>query len=71
MDTTQGIAVGNDEPTAAPGPFQEHLPCSVAYKLVSSVVPNFSRPFVSYRGEDTGEMFVRKLQAEAEQFFQE
>ena len=50
---------------------QEHLICSIAYKLVSSVVPDFSRPLVSYRGEDTGEMFVRKLQEEAEQMFQE
>ena len=47
---------------------QEHLPCSFAYKLVSSVVPDFSRPLVSYRGEDDGEMFV---QEEAEQVFQE
>ena len=36
MDTTQGDAVGGDELTPS-GPFQEHLPCSFAYKLVSSV----------------------------------
>ena len=30
MDTTQGVAVGCDDPTSA-GPFQEHLPCSFAY----------------------------------------
>ena len=72
MDTTQGVAVGGgDEPIAASGPFQEHLPFSFAYKVVSSVVPDFSRPFVSHRGEDTGEMFVRKLQEETEQLFQE
>ena len=35
------------------------------------MVPDFSRPLVSYRGEDAGEMFVRKLQEEAEQLFQE
>ena len=58
MDTTQGAAVGGDEPTPA-GPFQEHLPCSFAYKLVSSLVPDLSRPLVSYREEDSGEMFVR------------
>ena len=58
MDTTQGVAVGGDEPTTA-GPFQEHLQCSFAYKLVSSVVPDFSSPLVSYRGEDAGEMFVK------------
>ena len=70
MDTTQGVAVGSDdEPTPEAGPFQEHLPCSFAYKLVSSVVTDFSRPLVSYRGEDAGEMFVRKLQEEAEQLF--
>ena len=66
MDTTKGVPVGGDEPTP-PGPFLEHLPCSFAYKLVSSVVPDFSRPLVSYRGEDAGEMFVRNLQEEAEQ----
>ena len=71
IDTTEGVAVGGDEPTAASGPFQEHLPCSFAYKVVSSVVPDFSRTLVSYRGEDAGEMFVRKLQEEAEQLFQE
>ena len=35
------------------------------------MVPNFSRPLVSYMGEDAGELFVRKLQGEAEQLFQE
>ena len=38
---------------------------------MSSVVPDFSRSLVSYRGEDAGEMYVRKLQEEAEQLFQE
>ena len=57
MDTTQGVAVGGDE-LAASVTFQEHLPCSFAYKVVSSVVPDFSRPPVSYRGEDAGEMFA-------------
>ena len=32
---------------------------------------DFPRTLVSYRGEDSGEMFVRKLQEEAEQLFQE
>ena len=70
-DTTQGVAAGGDEPTSALGPFQEHLPCIFAYKVVSSEVPDFSRPLVSYRGEDAGEMFVRKLQEEEAQLFQE
>ena len=30
IDTTQGVAVGGDEPTPAARPFQEHLPCSFA-----------------------------------------
>ena len=71
MDTTQGVAAGRDEPIPAAGPFQEHLPCSFAYKLVSSVVPDFSRHPVSYKGDDAGEVFVRKLQKEAEQLFHE
>ena len=50
---------------------QQHrrAPCSFAYKVVSSVVPDFCRPLVSYRGEDAGEMFERKLQEEIEQLF--
>ena len=71
MDTTQGVAMGCDETTPAAGPFQEHIPCSFAYKLVSSVVPDFSKPLFSYRGEDAGEIFLRQLQEEAEQVFQE
>ena len=59
-----------DEPTS-PGRLQKHLPCSFAYKVVSSVIPDFSRPLVSYRGENDGEMFIRKLQEEADQLFQE
>ena len=70
MDTTQGVAVGDDKPTPA-GPFQEHLSCRFAYNLVSNVIPDLSMPLVSYRGENAGEMFVRKLQEEADQLFQE
>ena len=66
MDTTQVVAMGGDEPTTS-GPFQVHLPCSFAYKVVSSVVPDFPKPLVSHREEDAGEMFVRELQKEAEQ----
>ena len=40
-------------------------------KSTSHVVPDVSRPLVSYRGENSGEMFVRKLQEEAEQISQE
>ena len=71
MDTTQGVLVGGDEPTPAAEPFQEHLQCSFAYKLLSSVVPDFSRSLVSYRGDDAGERFVRKLQEEVEKLFHE
>ena len=60
MDTTQGVAAGDDG---------EHLPSSFAYNLVRSVVPEFSRPLISYRGEGAVEMFVRKLQEEAELLF--
>ena len=71
MDTTQGVAVGGDELAQAAGLFQEQLPCSFAYKLVSNVVPESSRRLVSYRGDDAGETCVRKLQGEAKQVFQE
>ena len=42
--------------------FQEHIPCIFAYKVVSSVDPNFSRPLVMYRGENAAEKSVRDLQ---------
>ena len=32
---------------------------------------DFSRPLVSYRGEDAAEIFMRKLQEEAKQLFDE
>ena len=70
MVTTQGVAASGDALSAS-GPFQGHLPCSFVYTVVSSVVPDFSRPLVSYRGEDAGMIFVRNLQEEAEQLFQE
>ena len=50
MATTQGVAVGGYELTAS-GHFREQLPCIFAYKVVSSLVPDFSRPLVSCRGE--------------------
>ena len=68
MDTTLAVATNSESSSRV---FQEHLPCSFAYKILSSVVPDFSKPLVFYRGEDAWEMFVHKLQEEAEQLFQE
>ena len=64
MDTTQAVAVGGGESSSRA--FQEHFPCSFAYKIVSSVVPDFSNPLVSHRGDGAAEMFVHRLQEEAE-----
>ena len=50
---------------------QEHTPCRFAFKVISSVDPNFSRPLVTYRGENAAEKFVRDLQQEAKQLFDE
>ena len=50
VDVTQGV----DTDTQV---FQEHIPCCFAYKIVSSVDPDFSRPLVMYRGEDAADMF--------------
>ena len=58
VDTTQGVEVGDESPSNV---FQEHIPCSFAYKVVSSVDPNFSRPLVMYRGENAAEKFVRGI----------
>ena len=69
MDTKQGVVVSSGK--SSPRAFREHVACSFAYKIVSSVDPDFSKPLVSYRGEDAVEMFVRKLQEEAEQLFDE
>ena len=64
IDTTQGVTLGEESSTTA---FQEHIPCSFAYKIASSVDPDFSRPLVMYRGEDAAEKFVRDLKREAKQ----
>ena len=47
--------------------YQEHVPCSFAYKVVSSVDLDFSRPLVMYRGEDAADKSIRDLQKEAKQ----
>ena len=59
VDVTQGVDTGIESSSKT---FQEHIPCSFAYKIVSSVDPDFSRPIVMYRGEDAAEMFVRKIE---------
>ena len=62
MHVTQGVGTGTKSSTHAN---QEHIPCSFAYKIISSVDPNFSRPLVMYRGEGAADMFARKLKLEA------
>ena len=37
-DVTQCLGVGVESSTTA---FQEHVPCSLAFKIVSSIDPNF------------------------------
>ena len=68
VDTIQGVEVGGESSSQV---FQDHIPCSFAYKVVSSVDPNFSRPLVMYRGETVAEKFVRDLQQGAKQLFDE
>ena len=68
VDVTQGVGVGTASSTTS---FQEHVPCSFAYKKVSSVDPEFSRPLAMYRGEDAAEKFLRDLQLEAKRLFGE
>ena len=68
VDVTQGVSTGTASSTTV---YQEHVPCSFAYKVVSSVDPDFSRPLVMYRGEDAADKFVRDLQKEAKQLCDE
>ena len=68
VDTTQGVEVGRESSSHV---FQEHIPCSFVYKVVSSVDPNFSRPLLMYRGENAVEKCVRDLQQEDKQLFDE
>ena len=68
VDVTQVVDTGAESSTTV---FQEHIPSSFAYKIVSSVDPDFSRPLVMYRGEDAAEKFVRDLQLEAKQLCEE
>ena len=68
VDTTQGVEVGGESSSHVS---QEHIPCTFAYKVVSSVDPNFSRPLVMCSGENAAEKFVCDLQQEAKQLFDE
>ena len=63
MDTTQGV---EEEGKPSIVPYQEHIASSFAYKIVSSVVPDFNKPIVWYRGEVAADEFVRVFQREAE-----
>ena len=64
IKTTQGIEE-DGEPSITP--YHEHIACSFSYKIVSSVVPDFDKPIVWYRGEDAADEFVRVLQRKAEE----
>ena len=68
VDVTQGGSTGTASSTTV---YQEHVPCSFVYKVVSSVDPDFSRPLVMYRGEDTADKFVHDLQKEGNQLCDE
>ena len=68
VDVTQGVSTGTASSTTV---YQEHVPCSFAYKVVSSVDPEVSRSLVMYRGEDAADKFVRDLQKEANQLCDE
>ena len=65
---TQGVSTGTASSITV---YQEHVPCSFAYTVVSSVDPDFSRPLIMYRGEDAADKFVRDLQKEAKQLCDE
>ena len=62
VDVTQGVSTGTASSTTV---YQEHVLCSFAYNVVSSVDPDFSRPLIMYLGEDATDKFVRDLQQEA------
>ena len=59
VDVTQGVEAGIESSSHV---FQEQGPCSSAYKIISGVDPEFSRPLIMYSGDDAAEMLVRKLQ---------
>ena len=63
VDTTQGVPA-NDRSEATCRVFQEHVPCSLAYKIVSFLGCVFKS-----QSEDAAEKFVCKLQQEAQQLF--
>ena len=64
VDVTQGVSTGTASSTTV---YQEHVPYSFAYKVVSSADPDFSRPLVMYRGENAADKFLRDLHKEAKQ----
>ena len=61
VGVTQGVGTGIESSSHV---FQEQIPCSSTYQIVSSVDPDFSQPLVLYTGEDAAEMLVCKLQLE-------
>ena len=68
LDVTQGVETDIESSSHV---FQEHIPCSSAYKIVSSVDTEFSRLLVMYKCKDAAEKFVCELQLEAKQLFDE
>ena len=64
VGTTQGAEFGSESSYHV---VQEHIQCSFAYKVVSSVDPNFSRPLIIKNAAE----FVCDLQQEAKQLFDE
>ena len=63
VDTTQGVTPDVDSEVL---PYQVHIACSFSYKIVSSIIPDFNKPIVWYKGEDAADEFIRELQREAE-----
>ena len=68
VDVTRVVETGIESSSPV---FQQHIPCSFAYKIVSSVDPDFARTLVMYRGGDAAEKILCDLQLEAKQLFDE
>ena len=48
--------------------FQEHIPCSFAFK-VTSIDPDYNPEIVVYKGEDAADQFIETLQAQASDIY--
>ena len=62
--------ISNEDGITKQDRYQEHIPCSFAYKILSTDL-TYQHELVLYVGEDSAEMFLARLQEDVEQIIDE